>query len=55
MTHTPIQQPASATSFDWPSLVAACERRGVPVLRVDRQGFTHIIRTTAQLLAEWEN
>lgn len=50
----PPRDPA-VTPVHWPSLVATCERRGVPVLRVDRQGCTHIIRSTAQLLAEWEN
>ena len=44
------------TPVDWPALVARCERRRVPVLRVDqRTGDMHLIRTTAQLRTEWED
>ena len=41
-------------NVDWPALVAACERRGIPALRVDDRGDLHVIRTTAQLAKEWE-
>lgn len=39
---------------DWPSLVAVCERRGIPVLRMDHRGRQHLIRTIQQLNDEWE-
>lgn len=42
------------TDVDWPRLVAIAERRGIPVLRVDREGETHIIRTTKELAEDWE-
>ena len=41
-------------SVDWPRLVAVCEQRGVPALRVDSHGVAHLIYTVAQLDAEWE-
>jgi len=42
------------SNVDWPSLMARCEARGIPVSRVDDHGDAHIIRTTAQLREEWE-
>lgn len=46
--------PPVARSVNWPDLVAKAERRGVPVLRVDEHGDTRLIRTTRQLLEEWD-
>lgn len=43
------------TSVDWPSLMAVAERQGIPVSRIDGLGNAHIIRTVAQLAAEWED
>ena len=48
------QREPEARNVDWPDLVAKCERRGVPVLRLDEHGAQHIIRTSTQLLSEWE-
>lgn len=40
---------------DWPALVTQCEARGIPVSRIDHHGTTRVIRSTAQLHAEWED
>lgn len=50
---TPRRAPGGPVDVDWPRLVAACERRGVPVSRVDERRDIHLIRTAAQLEAEW--
>jgi hypothetical protein len=42
------------SSVHWPELVAMCERRGIPALRMDRHGNPHIVRSLAQLRGEWE-
>lgn len=44
----------AAGSVDWTDLMTKAERRGVPVMRVDEHGVTHIIRSVAQLRADWE-
>ena len=42
------------TNVDWTALVTRCERDGIPVTRVDSHGRLHLIRSVAQLTAEWE-
>lgn len=53
MTHDTRPDPPVRT-VDWPALVATAERHGVPVMRCDDEGRPHLIRTVAQLHAEWE-
>lgn len=50
----PSTRDPEARNVDWPALVGRCERKGVPVSRVDERGEVHIIRTRAQLESEWE-
>ena len=41
-----------ARNVDWPALVASCERKAIPVSRVDAKGDAHLIRTIDDL-EEW--
>lgn len=41
------------TDVVWPELIAACQRRGIPVSRMDGNGELHLLRT-AEDLRLWE-
>ena len=50
----PRQPPPFAENIEWPELVRACERIGLPVSRVDENGVPHLIRSLEHLRDEWE-
>lgn len=48
MNHTLTETPPS---LDWFDLMAKAERRGIPVMRVDRHGEPHLLRYVTDLAA----